>query len=286
MLPDGHAAFSSFFSHTCHLKREDLASHFREIKLPQQDFAERIARLEAKAPHQPEMQPEPPVQDDRDTRDGSAWLLIAGLIGVALITVSLIAIFVFSTLRKPEQTYASIFSGTSAPAFEGDLTTISFSDHGFQIDIPSDWREMSFDEVQLAGGSLAEVDGVRDIANFTTVSSADDVEFRFNIFTKRTQESDAVVHVAEFQNIMSAFGIVGSILDVEFQFLTEPTNVDFPGLSVAETTVMQRVPGGDVAGIYRAYVVGSDAIIIYTIWSDTAIHPSAFSAVLDSFREI
>ena len=241
--------------------------------MPQQDFADRLARLEAKAP-------QAQVAHARPRRPKKRWPLWGGLIVVAAV-----AAYVFIGSSEPAPAYDEVFTGTSKPAFQGELITFRYPDHDFQIDIPSDWREMTPEEIEEAGGSLAEADGGVDIANFTASPAGQTPELRFNIFTKRTRETDALAPVSEFQSVMSSgSAIMGRVLGFDIDFLTEPTPVDFSGLSVAETTVFHRVSTGNAVGIYRAYIVGSDLIVIYVIWEDTSIHPSAFMPILNSFR--
>ena len=248
--------------------------------MSQQDFSDRLARLSAKAPHVDlrEAEPRPPKR---------RWPLWTGLIGITFVAA---AVLLFGPDdAEPAPSFAEVFSGTSAAVFDGTFTTYSFPDHDFEIDIPSEWREMTYEEVQAAGGTFAEVGDSFNIEDFTSVPEGEPLNFRFNIFTERTQETDALAHVSQFQALMSDSGtarMVQRFLDFEMQFLTEPLRVDHETLSVAETVSIQRGPHVQSVSLYRAYVIGSDVIVIFVVWEDTGIHPSAFAPVLDSLREL
>ena len=238
------------------------------------DFAERLSRLEAKAPQEQERIPRARPRKRR-------WPLWAGLIGVALV-----AAFLFVGTSKPTPTLGNTFTGTSKSVFEGELTTVSYPDHSFQIDIPSDWRQMTTDEIEAAGGSLAEIIDGSDIADFTNAPVGELTKVRFDIFAGKIQETDAMTPVTEFQNILGIGNVLGFFMGFKNVFLTEPTRVEHPSLSVAETTLYQQFPNGHVVGLYRVHIVGNDMIVIYVSWEDVDIHPSAFAPILDSFREL
>lgn len=248
--------------------------------MSQQDFSERLARLNTKAPQIETRDPAPRPPKRR-------WPIWAGIIGLACVAAVMFSVGGSDT--KPAPSFDETFTGTSASVFDGAFTSYAYPDHGFEIGIPAEWREMTYEEVQAAGGTFADVGDSFNIDDFTNVPEGAPLNFRFNIFTERTQVSDALVHVSQFQSLMSDSGtarMVQKFLDVEYLFLTEPKRVDHESLSVAETVSLQRGPNFQVASLYRAYIVGSDVIVILVTWEDTGIHPSAFAPVLDSLREM
>ncbi|MEL6915594.1 MAG: hypothetical protein AAFP13_13945 [Pseudomonadota bacterium] len=248
--------------------------------MPSTEFAERLARIEANraSPQQPEAR----SRAERK-RKGTSWLLWVG--AAALLGVAGLLVVMSDGPSGPG--LEDVFTGESAAAYDGALTPVTLAGRAVEMQIPTDWRAMTPSEVSAAGESFAALGDVTRVANFTSDAADGPAGLRVHIFSQETQAPDAIVPIAVLQGIMEENTLMMRVVGFDLTFLTEPETITVPGVSSAAQTVgQQALPEGDMAMIYRAYVLGAETVTILLLWRDTDVHPSAFYPVLDSLRPL
>ncbi|MEM1100701.1 MAG: hypothetical protein AAGH73_04125 [Pseudomonadota bacterium] len=248
--------------------------------MPSTEFAERLARIEAKRPSPQQPKAQAPTARKRKGTNWKLWIGAAALLGAA-------GVFVIFGDEASGPGLDDVFSGESAAAFDGALTPVTLPLANVEMQIPTSWRAMTPAEISAAGDSFASLGEVTNIANFTSDAAGGPAGLRAHVYTQATQAPDALLPILVMQGIIEEAPLMMKIAGFDVTFLTEPGPITVPGVSSAAQTVgQQSFPEGDMALIYRAYVAGDETVTILLQWADTGIHPGAFDAVLDSLRQL
>jgi len=235
------------------------------------DFADRISRLEAKTGGKRSYARRTKPQKKRWLR----WVL----------AICVVAALWFSLpqLMQPKPTFADVFSGDSRSAFDGELETVAYRNHGFQIDIPMDWRERTAAEKEEHRSSRGGEDTtVIKLADLTAASAVDGSNIYMTIGTFYAGEMDALTYLTEFNKLWGLVNILGWLFDFQTTILRDAASVDHLSLPTAESVLVATEDNEAIMTMTRTYKLDSDIIIINVIWEDAAIHPAAFAPILDS----
>jgi hypothetical protein len=241
--------------------------------MSQKDFSDRIARLG--------------TQTATEHSYASAAKPIKKHWARWVVAVCALAVLGFMLLQfaQPKPTFDDVFSDSSVVAFEGDLETVTFRGYGFQIDIPSNWREMTSDEKSSYGGDahFTEED-TTTLADLAAAGKGEGSNIYVTIGSYHADGVDALTYLKTVNGYFGLINIIGWFTDASFSVLKDPAIIESFEPQAAETVVLAKSAGLEFGMVHRVYEVGENLIEIVIFWEDTKVHPTTFATFLDSLR--
>lgn len=204
-----------------------------------------------------------------------------------VVAVCALAVLGFTLVQfaQPKPTFDDVFSNSSVVAFEGDLETVTFRGHDFQIDIPSNWREMTSDEKSAYGGDAHFTDeDTTTLADFAAAGKGEGSNIYVTIGSYDAYGVDALTYLETVNGYYGLINIIGWFMDAGFSVLNDPAILQSSDPQAAETVILAKSAGLEVGMVHRVYEVGENLIEIVIFWEDTKVHPTTFATFLDSLR--
>lgn len=241
--------------------------------MSQKDFSDRLARLGTKT-----------ATEHFDTSSAKPVKKHWGRWVVAICALVVLG-FMLVQFAQSKPTFDNVFADSSVVALEGDLEAVTFRGSGFQIDIPSSWRDMTSDEKRSYGGDAHFTDeDTTTLADLAAAGKGEGSNIYVTIGSYDADGVDALTYLETVNGYYGLINIIGWFMDAGFSVLKDPAIVQSSDPQAAETVILAKSAGLEVGMVHRVYEVGDNLIEIVIFWEDTKVHPTTFAIFLDSLR--